>query len=284
MSRIALGVEYDGTEFVGWQTQRHGRSVQSTLGTAVEQVAAESVSVHAAGRTDAGVHATQQVVHFDSAARRTPRQWQLGINTHLPPDVVVRWVHEVPCDFDARRSALHRRYRYLILQQGHRPALARRRAWWLRETLSPSAMTAAAAYWLGEHDFSAFRAAGCQSHTPMRRLMRVTVARHSYGDGSLLAVEFTANAFLQHMVRNLVGVLTEIGRGAAHPRAAYDVLASRTRTAAGVTAPAHGLTLVDVGYPQRFGLPPAPSAGPAGMSGRGPKGAHEPAGDDLEPL
>ena len=163
MSRIALGLEYDGTEFVGWQAQQSGRSIEVTLNGAVQSVAGESVTVQAAGRTDAGVHALQQVVHFDTTATRTVRQWLLGINSNLPPDVAVRWVKEVPGDFDARRSALWRRYRYLILEQPSRPALARRRVWWVREPLNCAAMTAAALQWLGEHDFSAFRAAGCQA-------------------------------------------------------------------------------------------------------------------------
>jgi tRNA pseudouridine38-40 synthase len=248
-------LEYDGTEFVGWQAQPDGRSIEVTLSDAVRSVADQPVTVHAAGRTDAGVHAQQQVVHFDTSAQRTVRQWLLGINSNLPPDVAVRWVREVPTDFDARRSALSRRYRYLILEQPSRPALARRRVWWLREPLNCAAMTAAALQWLGEHDFSAFRAAGCQARTPIRRLLAVQISRTVRGQSTLVAVEFTANAFLQHMVRNLTGMLSEIGRGTVPPAAAADVLASRDRTQAGVTAPASGLSLVEVAYPQRYQLP-----------------------------
>jgi len=255
MPRIAIGLEYDGTDFVGWQIQRTGRSVEGALAAAVQVVADEPAVVHGAGRTDAGVHANQQVAHFDTTARRSERQWLLGINSHLPPDVAIRWVREVPDDFDARRAAIRRRYRYSILQQATRPALARSRVWWIREPLDAAAMTAASLHWLGEHDFSAFRAAGCQAKSPMRRLTAVRVARERRADGVSWAVDFTANAFLQHMVRNLVGTLVEIGRGDLKPAAACEMLASRDRTQAGVAAPPEGLTLVDVLYPEHYGLP-----------------------------
>jgi tRNA pseudouridine38-40 synthase len=257
MPRIALGLEYDGTEFVGWQIQQAGRSVEGVLAAAVSSVADEPVNVHGSGRTDAGVHALHQVAHFDTGATRTARQWLLGINSNLPADVAVRWVQEVPDEFDARRSAIKRRYRYSILRQASRPALARDRVWWLRERLDCAAMTAGALHWLGEHDFSAFRAAGCQAKSPMRRLLAVQVASTARGDGELVTLEFTANAFLQHMVRNLVGVLAAIGRGTAPPRAAAEILASRDRTAAGVAAPPAGLALVEVSYPERYRLPSA---------------------------
>jgi tRNA pseudouridine38-40 synthase len=166
-------------------------------------------------------------------------------------------VREVPEDFDARRSAVSRRYRYTILQQAARPALARHRAWWLREPLDCAAMTAAAAQWLGEHDFSAFRAAGCQAKSPMRRLTAVQIGREPRGVGALVTLEFTANAFLQHMVRNLVGALVEFGRGELQPAAAAALLAGRDRKSAGVTAPPCGLALVEVLYPPHYSLPRA---------------------------
>jgi tRNA pseudouridine38-40 synthase len=263
MPRIALGLEYDGTEFVGWQAQQHGRSVEVTLASAVGSVAGESVTVHGAGRTDAGVHALQQVAHFDTTAERSARQWLLGVNSNLPPDVAVRWVKDVPSDFDARRCALQRHYRYLILQQSHRPALARQRVWWLREPLDCAAMTAASLHWLGEHDFSAFRAAGCQARSPIRRLIGVQVTRKTRGDAVLVALDFTANAFLQHMVRNLVGMLSEVGRGSVPVEAAGAVLAGRDRTEAGIAAPPQGLSLVEVIYPERYGLPIVADGGPA---------------------
>ncbi|HEX5047003.1 MAG TPA: tRNA pseudouridine(38-40) synthase TruA [Gammaproteobacteria bacterium] len=260
MARIALGIEYDGTEFVGWQIQQHGRSIEGVLAEAVSAVADERAIVHGSGRTDAGVHATGQVAHFDAAARRTTRQWLLGINSNLPADVAVRWVREVPDGFDARRSALERRYRYSILQQASRPALARNRVWWLREPLDCAAMTAASLHLLGEHDFSAFRAAGCQAKSPMRRLIGVGVARRARADGVLIELEFRANAFLQHMVRNLVGLLAAIGRGDRAPNAAADVLASRDRTAGDVAAPPGGLALIEVLYPPHYSLPRAEDA------------------------
>ncbi|MCY3730526.1 MAG: tRNA pseudouridine(38-40) synthase TruA [Rhodospirillaceae bacterium] len=250
--RVALGLEYDGTDFVGWQIQRSGRTVQATLTEAVSTVADEPVSMAASGRTDAGVHASYQVAHFDARATRTPRQWVLGINSNLPDDVVVRWAREVDSEFDARRSAMLRRYRYRILERDTRSALLRHRSWWLRERLDCAAMTSALTALLGERDFSAFRAAGCQSRTPMRRLVSVGVHR---SDG-LLLLDFTANAFLKHMVRNLVGVLAQIGRGQAETGWAGAVLASRDRTTGGVTAPPWGLELIGITYPERYDLPP----------------------------
>jgi tRNA pseudouridine38-40 synthase len=255
MPRIALGLEYDGTDFVGWQIQPQGRSVEGTLAAAVSFVAGEPVNVHGSGRTDAGVHALQQVAHFETGVVRTPRQWLLGINSNLPPDVAIRWVREVPHDFDARRSAVQRRYRYTVLQQAPRPALLRRRTWWLRQPLDCAAMTAAATAWLGEHDFSAFRGAGCQAKSPMRRLIAVSIARRPQGEGALLRLEFTANAFLQHMVRNLVGTLVEIGAGERAVADAGAILERRDRRLAGVTAPPQGLALVEVRYAPRFNVP-----------------------------
>lgn len=251
MPRFAAGIEYDGTDFVGWQTQRTGRSVQSTLAAAVSAVAAEHVDVHGAGRTDAGVHAWRQVVHFDAAAKRSTRQWLFGVNSNLPEDVAVRWVTPVGADFDARRSARSRTYRYRIVSSSTRPVHARRGAWWIRDALDPAEMSAAAVQWLGERDFSAFRAAGCQSSSPMRRLSVVEIRRN----GSEMLLDFTANAFLYHMVRNLVGTLVHIGRGEAPAHWACELLASRDRTLAPATAPARGLTLMSVSYPQACGLP-----------------------------
>jgi tRNA pseudouridine38-40 synthase len=251
MPRFSLGLEYDGTDFVGWQSQLQGRSVQQVLAAAVSRVASEAVSVHAAGRTDSGVHASGQVVHFDAEAARSSRQWCLGINSNLPPDVAVRWVRQVDATFDARRSALWRRYRYQILISETRPVLARRASWWLREALDVGAMTAAAAACVGEHDFSAFRAANCQSHTPHRHLSAIEISR----TGPVLALEFTANAFLYHMVRNLVGSLVAVGRAKAEPAWIGELLQQRDRSLAAATAPAAGLSLVEVCYPKRYGLP-----------------------------
>jgi tRNA pseudouridine38-40 synthase len=251
MPRIALGVEYDGTDFVGWQPQQNGRSVAVELAAAVSAVANEAVHVHAAGRTDAGVHATGQVAHFDTSASRSSRGWLLGINSNLPPDIAVAWVREVPADFDARRSALARRYRYVIASAPTRPAVARRFVWWLRDRLDCAAMTRASIAWLGEHDFSAFRAADCQSSTPMRRVHAIGIARYD----ERIEIEVTANSFVYHMVRNLVGALAEIGRGRASPAWATELLVGRDRTKGAATAPAQGLTLIEVRYPAELGLP-----------------------------
>jgi tRNA pseudouridine38-40 synthase len=255
MPRIAIGLEYDGTDFLGWQIQAAGRSIEGVLAAAASFVAGETVTVHGSGRTDAGVHALAQVAHFDTRVTRTERQWLLGINSNLPPDVAVRWVREVPPEFDARRSALWRRYRYTILQRAARPALDRERVWWLRQPLDCAAMTAAATALLGEHDFSAFRAAGCQAKTARRRLMAIRVAVRRDAASAVVTLEFTANAFLQHMVRNLVGTLAAIGGGELPPSAAAAILATRDRTAAGVAAPPCGLALVEVHYPETYALP-----------------------------
>jgi tRNA pseudouridine38-40 synthase len=251
MPRLALACEYEGSDFVGWQVQANGRSVAACLGAAISRVADEPVVVHGAGRTDAGVHAGFQVAHFDTTASRTSRQWLLGINSNLPDDVALHWIDVVPAEFDARRSALWREYAYRIQIQATRPARERRVVWWLREDLDTAAMTAAASAWLGERDFSAFRAAHCQSTTPIRRMLRIGIARQA----NQIEFRFRANAFLYHMVRNLVGSLVAVGRGEAGADWARRLIAGRDRTEAAMTAPAQGLTLEAVAYPAHFGLP-----------------------------
>lgn len=251
--RIAMGIEYDGTAYNGWQKQRVGRGVQDVLERAVLRVADEPVETFCAGRTDTGVHATAQVVHFDTDAVRSERSWLLGVNSNLPDDVSVSWVRPVDEEFHARYSATARHYRYLVLNRLQRSALYRHRAWWVHQPLDEDRMNEAAALLLGEHDFSAFRAAGCQARTPMRELTRLEVRRH----GDWLALTVSANAFLQHMVRNITGLLVAIGSGEFGPARAREVLASRDRKQGGVTAPAQGLTLVAVDYPREFGLPTA---------------------------
>jgi tRNA pseudouridine38-40 synthase len=252
MPRIAIGIEYDGAAFSGWQRQGHARSVQAELEAALARVADHPVELTAAGRTDAGVHALQQVAHFDSPALRGERGWVLGTNSAAPADVGLLWARPVPDDFHARHSALARRYRYRILTQARRPVLERQRACWVRETLDAAAMHAAAQVLVGEHDFSAFRAAECQSPTPVRSLAAISVQRL---DERRVEIEVSANAFLHHMVRNLAGSLLAVGRGERPPEWIGELLVGRDRRLAGVTAPPQGLYLAGVRYPAAYGLP-----------------------------
>jgi tRNA pseudouridine38-40 synthase len=249
--RIALGIEYDGTAYNGWQRQRVGHGVQEPLEAAVSSVADEPVEVVCAGRTDTGVHAAGQVAHFDTASDRSERSWVLGANTNLPDDISVTWAKAVDEAFHARFSATSRTYQYLILNRLQRSALYRRRAWWVHEALDVAAMQAAGEALIGEHDFSAFRAAGCQAAHATREITALTLERRD----EFILLEVTANAFLQHMVRNITGTLVEIGRGDRPVSWAADVLASRDRKAGGIAAPPHGLTLVAVEYPPEFAVP-----------------------------
>ncbi len=258
--RVALGVQYDGAGFQGWQAQRSGaRTVQACLERALAQVANHPVKLICAGRTDSGVHATAQVTHFDTDAVRSERAWVLGGNAHLPPDVSLSWARAMPEDFHARFSALARRYRYLILNQPHRSALWQGRATWCYRPLDAARMHAAGQALVGEHDFSAFRAAECQARHPLRAIHELTARRQGAG----LVLEVEANAFLQHMVRNIAGVLMAIGVGDRPVEWARAVLEGRNRTQAGVTAPAAGLYLLAVRYPERFGLPAGVETAPA---------------------
>ena len=249
--RIALGIEYDGTAYNGWQRQRVGHGVQEPLEAAVSRVADEAVEVVCAGRTDTGVHASGQVAHFDTSSQRSERSWVLGANTNLPDDVCVTWAKAVGESFHARFTATSRTYHYLILNRLQRSALYHRRAWWVYEDLDLAAMQSAAESLIGEHDFSAFRAAGCQAAHATREIRSLTLERRD----EFILLEVTANAFLQHMVRNITGTLVEIGRGDRPAAWAGDVLASRDRTAGGIAAPPHGLTLVAVEYPPEYQLP-----------------------------
>lgn len=253
MARFAAGIEYDGTAYAGWQAQRGISSVQELTELAFSRVADEAVSLVCAGRTDAGVHAREQVAHFDSSSVRPLRGWLLGANTHLPRDISVAWVTPVPMHFHARYSAESRTYRYFIFNRMPRSALVEKRAAQVHRPLDHERMRAAAAAFIGEHDFSAFRSSECQAKSTIRRLTRLTVERAE----EWVTVEVTANAFLHHMVRNLVGVLLEIGRGEQPVNWAREVLESRDRTQGGVTAPAEGLYMWSVAYPVAFGLPAA---------------------------
>lgn len=252
--RVALGLEYDGSAYSGWQRQSHAPSVQDALQQAIAGVADHPVRVAAAGRTDAGVHALNQVVHFDTTARRSLYSWQRGINSHLPSSACVTWVREVPENFHARYSALSRRYCYLVLNRPARPALARDRALWVIPPLDVDAMQASARPLLGEHDFSAFRASACQARSPVRRLLRLDVARES----DRIVFHCEANGFLHHMVRNLVGALLRVGVGDAPREWPAAVLGGRDRRLGAPTAPPQGLYLAAVAYPASFSIPAAP--------------------------
>lgn len=249
--RIAIGIEYDGTAYNGWQRQRSGRGVQAVLERAVTTVADHDVEVHAAGRTDTGVHASGQVAHFDTDSVRSERGWLLGINSNLPDDVSVGWVRPVDDGFHARFSATERHYRYVILNRLVRSALLRDRVWWLHTELDTARMQAAGQHLLGEHDFSTFRAAGCQARTAVRNLRSIDVCRA----GDFVTVDVRADAFLQRMVRNIVGTLVAVGTGERDVDWVSGLLAAQDRTLAGIAAPAQGLTLVGVTYPPGFGLP-----------------------------
>jgi tRNA pseudouridine38-40 synthase len=252
MTRIAIGIEYDGSAYSGWQQQDRARSVQGELQRALGSVADHEVYLTAAGRTDAGVHALMQVAHFDSSAQREEHAWVLGGTAESAADVSVLWARRVPAAFHARFSALSRSYSYRIAERLVRPALDRSRAWWIRRPLDVEAMHAAAQVLVGEHDFSAFRAAECQSATPVRRLAAITVRRPCQ---ATVEVAVTANAFLHHMVRNIVGTLLSVGAGDQAPGWVAEVLESRDRRHAGVTAPPQGLYFAGVDYPADFNLP-----------------------------
>jgi len=256
MPRIALGLEYDGTAYRGWQTQLSAKSVQSEVEQALAFVADHPIESVPAGRTDAGVHAAMQVIHFDTPSERSERGWILGANTRMPDDISALWARPVPDDFHARYGARARSYRYVIQNRAPRSALQRLRASWIREPLDAVPMHIAAQALIGEHDFSSFRAAECQSRTPMRRLDSIAVARR----GEFVIIDVTANAFLHHMVRNIVGVLLAVGNGERPVSWVQEVLAGRDRRLGGITAPAQGLALVGVRYPSHFGLPSEPVA------------------------
>jgi tRNA pseudouridine38-40 synthase len=242
--RIALTLEYDGSGFCGWQSQAGGGAVQDALESALSLVADAPIRVACAGRTDAGVHAIGQVVHFDTAALRPDTAWVRGVNSHLPASVAVRWAQSVPDDFHARFSATGRRYRYVLLNRGERPGLMAKRVGWFHRPLDADAMRAAAGLLLGEHDFSAFRAVECQAKSPVKTLRRADVTRH----GDLLVFDFEASAFLHHMVRNIVGALVYIGKGAHPPEWVGELLAGRDRARAAPTFEACGLYFAGVDY------------------------------------
>lgn len=249
--RVAAIVEYDGTEFAGWQSQEHSVSIQDAVQAALSFVAGEPVVAICAGRTDSGVHAIGQVIHFDTGAVRTPRAWVLGANTKLSPAIALQWAGEVTIGFHARHTAIRRIYRYCILNRSARSALQRVRAAWIHRPLDAAAMHTAAQALIGEHDFSAFRSVQCQSKTAVRRVERIEVRR----EGDYLWLEITANAYLHHMVRNIVGTLIAVQTEPDPMEAIARVLAGADRRFAGATAPPTGLYLWRVEYPPVYGIP-----------------------------
>lgn len=249
--RIALGVEYDGSAFYGWQRQREVNSVQQELETALSKVANQPIELFCAGRTDAGVHATGQVVHFDTSAVRDSKGWVMGANAQLPDGIAVRWATPVTEDFHARFSATARRYRYIIYNQKYRPGILRSGLSHYHQSLDIDLMRQAAPYLLGEQDFTSFRAIQCQSHSPFRNVHHLMIERR----GDFIILDIKANAFLHHMVRNITGSLLEVGMQNKPPQWIAELLAAKNRNLAAATAKPGGLYLVDVDYPEQFGIP-----------------------------
>lgn len=252
--RIAAGIEYNGSRYCGWQRQSHSPSVQAEVESALGRVADHPVHLFCAGRTDTGVHASNQVVHFDTDAQRPDKAWVLGGNAHLPDDISILWARPVDDSFHARFSALERRYRYIILEQQARPAILAGGLTHCAWPLDVDLMQAACRYFPGEQDFTSFQAASCQSPTAWRNVHHLSVSRR----GAYIVIEIAANAFLHHMVRNIAGTLMVIGRGQQSPEWAGELLSLKDRTRAAMTASAKGLYLVQVRYPRRHELPGRP--------------------------
>ncbi|REH36663.1 tRNA pseudouridine38-40 synthase [Paraperlucidibaca baekdonensis] len=258
--RYAIGVEFDGRFFRGWQTQQIGvPSVQATLEAAISRVANHPVIIHGAGRTDAGVHASGMIAHFDSDANRSERNWLMGVNSCLPESITLRWLTPIDDDFHARFHATARRYHYIIYNHPRRSSHLAGRATWHYHTLDLAPMQAAAQLLLGRHDFSAYRAVACQSNRPVRDVHFIDIEQR----GPLIRLDIQADGFLHHMVRNIVGVMFAIGQGHAEPSWAADVLASKNRSMGGITAPPDGLYFVDAHYAQAL---PRDSLGPTWLS------------------
>lgn len=251
MARIALGLSYRGTGYQGWQSQPSGETVQDRLEQALACFATQSVHTLCAGRTDAGVHALMQVVHFDTALERAPFSWVRGTNRFLPSDIAVQWAQPVPAAFHARASARSRRYAYLVLESPVRPSLEAGRVGWSFRPLDGAAMSAAARHLAGEHDFSSFRASSCQAVTPVKTLAPIGIQRR----GAYWRFDFEANAFLHHMIRNLMGCLVRVGQGLERPDWVREVLQARDRDAAAPTFAADGLYFLGPVYPPEYGLP-----------------------------
>ena len=251
-SRMALGVSYQGGAYEGWQSQLSGRTVQDQLERALTQFTAqEAVTTLCAGRTDSGVHGLMQVVHFDSTVERPDNAWVRGTNRFLPPDIAVEWARHVPASFHSRACALSRRYAYVLLESPVRPSVDAGRVGWVFRSLQHDAMQQAALTLLGEHDFTSFRASACQAHSPVKRMLRIDIARR----GPYWRFEFEATAFLHHMIRNIMGCLVAIGSGKYPATWMADVLAAKNRDAAAPTFSPDGLYFLGPVYDPSFDLP-----------------------------
>ena len=258
MQRVALAVEYVGTCYQGFQRQESAKiTVQGELEKALSIIACEDITLVCAGRTDAGVHGTQQIVHFDTVAIRPSSAWREGVNTKLPDDIRIQWASSMPPLFHARFAARARTYRYVLYSNPIRPALLRNNVSWTSHVLDMEAMQEGANYLVGEHDFSSFRARLCQAASPVRRVLHIRFSRQ----GEFIVMEIKATAFLYNMVRNIVGTLIEVGRGAKLPASVGEVLAAQSRSLAAATAPPNGLYFVAVDYPD-FPVVPSTPKGP----------------------
>lgn len=249
--RVALGLSYEGGRYDGWQSQPSGNTVQDQVEQALGRFCDEPIRTLCAGRTDAGVHALMQVVHFDTTAERTENAWVRGPNSFLPPGIAVQWARHMSPQFHCRTHALGRRYAYVLLESPVRPSIDAGRVGWVFRTLDQAAMESAAGQLIGEHDFSSFRAAQCQSHTPIKTLRRIQISRR----GAYWRFEFEANAFLHHMVRNLMGCLIQVGQGLRPADSMAQVLAARDRQAAAPTFSPDGLYFLGPIYDAQWGLP-----------------------------
>jgi tRNA pseudouridine38-40 synthase len=249
--RIALGVEYNGSDFNGWQSQPDGRTVQDSIQKAISQIACQQTSIIAAGRTDTGVHALEQVIHFDTAIERPLSAWVRGVNALLPPNIAILWAHPVPEEFHARFSAQARSYQYVLINRPARSAAHHGSVGWFHAPLDLDAMREAAGYLLGEHDFTAFRAAECQAKSPVKRLAQLEIEQR----GNTFIFDFTADAFLHHMVRNIVGCLVYVGKGKYSPKWMQEVLDSGQRSMAAPTFAPDGLYLRRISYDAKWKLP-----------------------------
>ncbi len=251
--RIALGIEYSGESYCGWQSQKNSPSVQQTVEIVLSKIANQPIKLFCAGRTDTGVHATFQVAHFDITVDRPMSAWLRGANNTLPQDVSIIWAQQVNEDFHARFSAVSRRYRYIIQNSEHPPAILANKVSWYRRRLNAESMHLGAQYLLGKQDFKSFQASSCQANTSIRTIGSAQVKQHN----QLIFIDIEANAFLHHMIRNIVGALLKVGDGCEQPHYIEKIIAFKDRTKAPDTAKPHGLYLVGVGYPEEFHIPKA---------------------------